>query len=552
MSFLVPEEATEAELRARLAERPDCRRSRLALAARVPDAEAGEHFRAVLDLHPDDPEALIGLAGLMVRAGELPAAIDHAQRLLRRTPDSPPAHRLLAEAWERLFDRDRAATHWRRCLEIEPEDEAARDALARHAKAPATLPADYVRCLFDQFSKDYDERMRGKLAYTGPELLLGLLWRDGAPAAGSLDILDLGCGTGLAGDLLRPIARHLEGWDLSPGMIAKARATGKYDALSVGDLHEALDRSAAWDLIVAVDVLVYLGDLAPLLTGVRRSLRPGAVFAAITEESSGPDVELKATRRFGHSRRAVERLASEMGLEVLFIEGCSHRAEKGLPLPALAFALKAPASLPPDVVRGIFDDFAETYDDHMRRRLRYRGPERVKEALEKTGGLPPAGLNVLDLGCGTGLMGEVLRPFARRLDGVDLSPAMIDKARERGGYDGLRVADMLAALAEEKEESRDLAVATDALVYLGDLDEVFRAVARALKPGGRFAGTVEESTGPAVELQPTRRFRHGRDHLAARARSAGLDPIFLESTSYREENMVPVPSLVFVATKPAR
>lgn len=534
MSFLPFEEATEAELRARLAERPDCRRSRLALAAMVGGAEAEGHFRAVLDLRPDDAAALIGLAELLAGRGNFPAAVDLAQRLLRRDPDFLAAHRLLARAWEALFDRGRAETHWRRCLEIDPDDAAARDGLARLAEAPKALPADYVRCLFDQFSEDYDERMRGRLAYTGPEVLLGLLWRGEAPAAGSLEVLDLGCGTGLAGDLLRPVARTLEGWDLSPGMIAKARENGRYDLLRVGDLHDALRRTAAWDLIAAVDVLAYIGDLGPLLAGVLKALKPGAVFAAITEESAGPEVELKATRRFGHSRAAVER--------------CSYREEKGTPLPALAFALGAPARLEADFVRGLFDGFAESYDDHMRRRLRYRGPERVKEALETTGGLPPGGLDILDLGCGTGLMGEVLRPFARRLDGIDLSPGMIDKARERGFYDSLRVAEMLEALAAESV-SRDLVVAADALVYLGDLMAVFRAAALALKPGGHFAGTVEESTGPAVDLQPSRRFRHSRGHIAACAAAAGLELAFLESASYREENMIPVPSLVFVASK---
>ena len=342
MSFLVPEEATEAELRARLAERPDCRRSRLALAALVGGVEAEGHFRAVLDLWPDDAEALIGLAELLAGRGDFPAAVELAQRLLRRDPDFLAAHRLLAQAWETLFDRGRAGTHWRRCLEIDPDDGAARAGLARLAETPKALPADYVRCLFDQFSEDYDDRMR--------------------------------------------------------------------------------------------------------------------------------------------------------------------------------------------------------------RRLRYRGPERVKEALEATGGLPPAGLDILDLGCGTGLMGEVLRPYARRLDGIDLSPGMIDKARERGFYDSLRVAEMLEALAAESG-IRDLVVAADALVYLGDLKEVFRAAAPALKASGRFAGTVEESTGPDVDLQPSRRFRHSRGHIAACAATAGLDLAFLESASYREENKVPVPSLVFVAVK---
>ncbi|MEO5336951.1 MAG: methyltransferase domain-containing protein, partial [Magnetospirillum sp. WYHS-4] len=264
-------------------------------------------------------------------------AVDLAQRALRRAPDDAAAHRLLGLAWMRLFDRGRAVLHLNRCLEIAPGDAEAAVALATLEERPVSLPADFVRCLFDEFSERYDDHMRRRLRYKGPEHVLDALRRTGGLEPGLYDVLDLGCGTGLSGEAIRPFARRLEGIDVSAGMVAKARERGIYDALAVADMLAALGAAARWDLILAVDALVYVGDLGPVLAAVAQALRPHGRFAGTVEESAGPDLELKPTRRFGHARGHVERTVAAAGLRLACLESASYREEKLVPVPSLIF-----------------------------------------------------------------------------------------------------------------------------------------------------------------------------------------------------------------------
>ena len=141
------------------------------------------------------------------------------------------------------------------------------------------------------------------------------------------------------------------------------------------------------------------------------------------------------------------------------------------------------------------------------------------------GGGAGAGAEVLDLGCGTGLSGVALAPFARRLEGLDLSPRMLAEARKRGLYDALHEADLLDWLPGRSREpgaAFGLVAAADVLNYLGDLGPALAAIAGALAPGGRAAFSVEAGTGAPFALGEAMRFRHDPAHVVALAAAAGL------------------------------
>jgi predicted TPR repeat methyltransferase len=121
-------------------------------------------------------------------------------------------------------------------------------------------------------------------------------------------------------------------------------------------------------------------------------------------------------------------------------------------------------------------------------------------------------LDVLDLGCGTGLCGPLLRPLARTLVGVDLSPKMLAKARERGGYDELVCAELAAYLAGQPQRF-DVGVAADVFVYIGDLVDVFTGMCTVLRSGGLFGFSVEAGGETDFVLQPTHRFAHSLGYL---------------------------------------
>ncbi len=154
-----------------------------------------------------------------------------------------------------------------------------------------------------------------------------------------LAILDLGCGTGLAGMVFKPLAARLTGIDLSPAMIEKARARGIYDRLCVGDIETALD--GRYDLIMAADTLVYLGDLAPVFAAVAAHLSPNGFFLFTTEAKDDSGFALGPKRRWRHSEAYIRDTAHAAGLSVAGLVAASPRTEGHQPVPGHAVALKA-------------------------------------------------------------------------------------------------------------------------------------------------------------------------------------------------------------------
>jgi predicted TPR repeat methyltransferase len=193
-------------------------------------------------------------------------------------------------------------------------------------------------------------------------------------------------------------------------------------------------------------------------------------------------------------------------------------------------------------VRHLFDQFAPDYDGRMLAHLNYRAPMVLRELAELLGLYALAPLTVLDLGCGTGLMGAAVRDWASRLDGVDLSPGMVRKAHEREVYDDIAVADIVDWLAG-CERRYDLVFAADTLVYLGELSPLFAGVSRVLSQAGHFLFTVEKKDGEGFELGPKRRWRHSECYLRAEAACAGLGIAGLVACTLRTEAGTPVEGL---------
>jgi len=192
---------------------------------------------------------------------------------------------------------------------------------------------------------------------------------------------------------------------------------------------------------------------------------------------------------------------------------------------ALAFAIASldaqatPAAAPAGYITALFDAYAERFDTHLVEALGYRTPELIGAALDQLD--LPDGLDTLDLGCGTGLCAPVLRARSRTLTGVDLSPLMLEKARERGAYEMLACSDMGAWLAG-RADAFDLVVAADVLVYVGDLAPLMGQVQAALRPQGWFACSVETHGGPGFVLQASSRYAHAHSYVEDTVRIAGL------------------------------
>lgn len=326
--------------------------------------------RAV-ELKPDDARALHGLAGMEAAAGRWPEAEALLQKEIQVNPTSRDAQQALGIVLQRMGRWNDATVAFIRAMragrgEITTESAAmsASDAVAQleqritpspetaslHFRlatktsiaAPAQVPAPNVSGLFDRYADLFDEHLLGKLDYRAPQLIVDAV-RSLDPGT-ALNVLDLGCGTGLCGPLLRPISSRLVGVDLSAAMIDKARERGVYDRLDVGDILDALRRDPGqWDLLVAADVLMYLGDLAPIFEAVTAALRPSGLFAFSVEAGEGDRFQLrKETQRFTHSRPHLHRLASIFGFIEARFEEIVLRKEAGGNVQGFLMALRLP------------------------------------------------------------------------------------------------------------------------------------------------------------------------------------------------------------------
>jgi predicted TPR repeat methyltransferase len=201
--------------------------------------------------------------------------------------------------------------------------------------APPVPPAAYVEKMFDEFSSIYDRRQVMDLKYRGPALLREAVGQALGDDAKDLDVLDLGCGTGLAGAEFRPLARRQTGVDLSPAMLALARGRGVYDELQQAEIVRFLQETAErFDLIVAADVLNYFGDLSPVFTGIACVLRPGGHCAVTLEVGEGADYRLRGMRRYQHAGEYVQRTAATAGLARCVFDEVELRRQHGEPVRA--------------------------------------------------------------------------------------------------------------------------------------------------------------------------------------------------------------------------
>jgi predicted TPR repeat methyltransferase len=204
-----------------------------------------------------------------------------------------------------------------------------------------------------------------------------------------------------------------------------------------------------------------------------------------------------------------------------------------------------PARASDAFVEKTFDSFAASFDSKLAG-LGYRAPELVAEMLAHAGVEASRTLDVLDAGCGTGLCGPLVAPYAKRLVGVDLSEAMLARARAREVYDELARAELTAFL-RDSPRSFDVIVSADTLVYFGPLDAVAAAAVNALRPSGVLAFTVEElSDAETYSLSPNGRYRHAPAYVERVLSEAGLQPEIVPA-ELRLEAGEPVAGLVVCA-----
>ena len=314
-----------------------------ALVASGRAADAVDVLREASLLSPNTAEIVLASGEALAASGSLPTAIAEFQRAARLAPNDGRPHWQIACLWLAAGEADKAeaaADIAENMGGADSADIARLHADARKMREAPRADAGYVRHLFDQFAGDYDQRMRGRLGYAAPGILrdlAGLL----LGRAKDFDVLDLGCGTGLSGLAFKPIAKRLIGVDLSPRMLEKAREHGVYDLLVTGDVESLPPQiDGPFDIAIAADVLVYLGDLSRLFGAVHARLKPGGLWLFTTERGDAHDFERGPKRRYRHSEAYLRRLAQAHGFDVASLIECVTRYEAGEAVPSWAAAFR--------------------------------------------------------------------------------------------------------------------------------------------------------------------------------------------------------------------
>lgn len=270
--------------------------------------------------------------------GDFAAAADLLEQALELAPGFAAGWFTLGEVREESGQADRAAAAFERALAADQADR--HGAVLRLARLrgdrPGGMPPAYVQALFDQYAPLFEGALVDQLRYRGPDQLRDLLARLQAPQPLHFaNMADLGCGTGLVAHAFEGLYDRIVGVDLSPKMIAEARRRGLYADLAIDDMLTFLERAppASFDLVIAADAFVYVGDLAPLCAAAARALMPGGRLAFTVERHAGPDFVLGEKLRYAHGRAHLEAALSAARLSVAAIEDAAIRMERGGPVP---------------------------------------------------------------------------------------------------------------------------------------------------------------------------------------------------------------------------
>jgi predicted TPR repeat methyltransferase len=288
-------------------------------------------YAKAIELHPSHPAAHWSMAKILLLQNRLDPAIACFQKAVQLNPGNAKANFNLGDALIKAGRLDEARTAFAAAIELEPDSPKGRFRLAALSGdgSATTAPTHYILDLFDRYAPTFEKHLVEQLGYQVPQQLLQLILT--ATPQRNLDILDLGCGTGLCGQQLRPYARRLVGVDLAPAMIKSAAARQIYDQLLTEDLMSALGTQPnCFDLIVAGDVLIYVGDLSRLMPAVAASLRMGGLFAFSIENHDGPGYFLHSEERFAHSMSYIREQAALAHLQEVSSQQTVLRKQAGI------------------------------------------------------------------------------------------------------------------------------------------------------------------------------------------------------------------------------
>lgn len=317
-------------------------RQAINLAAVQKLSEASRLLEQAIALSPKNLASHENLGAVNMMRREFPSALKCFLQALRLDPKSVKSHFNIANIYRELSNTAKAIQHLKIVISIDPNHHSAAYILSVcTGVTPERAPAEYVKKLFDQYSSHFDQTLVKRLKYDTPNSLASMT----NDALGSQvkfeSVLDLGCGTGLTGAVFADMSKRLTGVDISSGMLEQAQKKNLYEPLINDDmLHFLTTTKVKYDLFIAADVLIYLGDLQPIFASINKCSSFPAHFVFSTETMAGESFELTDTGRFRHSQAYVRHIASQNNFEIIAHRPEIIRQEKLGPVPGVLFLLK--------------------------------------------------------------------------------------------------------------------------------------------------------------------------------------------------------------------
>lgn len=283
------------------------------------------------------------LALTLMKVGRNQEAIQSFQRVLAIQPDESAAHAYLGRLFIASNALPQATTHLRHYLRLVPEDPIGARMLLAYTGAE-TIPdrpaQSYITRFYDNYANSYDRKLVNSLQYQCPQLILAALQKH---CQGKVDMLDLGCGTGLCGQALKPLAKRLDGVDLSPHMLAKAQQLNLYDQLVAEDIYPFLEKkTGCYDAIVAAGLFEHIGDPRQVFTAASSALKARGVFIFTAEENPAQDLSVNSSGFYVHSRTYLEERAIQCGFTVTAVDPAVLWIENSTPVQGLCLVLSKP------------------------------------------------------------------------------------------------------------------------------------------------------------------------------------------------------------------
>ena len=304
--------------------------------------EAKKHYQQALELKPGDSQILFNMGVIHMEQGLVDQAIQFYQRVLQVSPDLFAAHHNIAIAYLAKQHVGYALHHFKEGLRLQPNNAALQYTVTSLSENQRLLqaPTEYIQSLFDAYADHYDVHLLGALEYQMPKLFLEKL-RHFVSQEKKYQILDLGCGTGLCGEICHGFAKKIIGIDVSEKMLAMARSKNIYDDVIIADMTTYLTlNSTTFDIILAGDVLVYTGALEALFESLSQALIPGGLFIFNTEITESKDFKMNQSGRFSHNKSYIDNLAAKNQLKILSYDVCTTRFQNNMPVPGHLYVLK--------------------------------------------------------------------------------------------------------------------------------------------------------------------------------------------------------------------